>query len=164
MAMSDWVKDLRALAAARRDRGQPWLKDFQELMAAGRANDAASNRLSFADDCELFKSYAERGVDSKVEATSSELGLVARITNTVAEIMERLEVADPSARTSVLVEYGLRTSAEIDQPRLKRMRAATDELRSKLNPAVWYISPQDERQRYATEARAALQRFLAACQ
>jgi hypothetical protein len=65
MAISDWVKDLKALAAARRESGEPWLKDFQELMAAGRANDAARAQLSFADDCEFFKDYAERGVDSK---------------------------------------------------------------------------------------------------
>ena len=163
MALSDWAKDLKALAAARRDSGQPWLKDFLGLMAARKANDAARSRLSFAAECEVFKYYAEQGVEARLEPSFHELGMVARIMDTVAEIMERMEVADPSARPSVLAEYGLQTSAVIDLPMLQRMRAAAEELRPNLNPAVWYCSPQEERQRYATDAGVALQRFLAAC-
>lgn len=161
MATSNWLKDLEALAAARKDSGTGWLRDFQELMAADRLNREAEAKASFASDCGTFIFYVEQGVPSKIAL--SDLRYIARLRDDVDEIMRRLEEAESPARPQILKGYGLRPPDEVGPQALARMRAAAEELRENLRPEFWCITLQESRQMYGDKAVAALRRFLAEC-
>lgn len=166
MGTSDWVKDLRALAVARKNSGQSWISEFQQVRAAGRAEHAeasrAVSRLLFVDDCTMFLWFAEHGVHSPV-VRMSDLGIVDRLATNAEEITTRLEAAEVSERANILAEYGLQSSATISQRKLDSIRAASDEIGSNLVADVWYCSGIEVRQKFTADAADALQRFLAAC-
>lgn len=166
MGTSEWVKDLQALAAARKKSGQSWIKEAQQLREAVAAQGAEKSRvnarLSFLDDCQMFAYLAEHGVHPQV-ARMSDLGIVQRLADNIAEIMMRLEAVGVPERTKILAEYGLQDSVAIDRPRLTSMRLAAEEIGTNLSAAVWYCSGRDERERYSENAEVALNEFLGAC-
>jgi len=174
MGISEWIRDLQSLASERRGSDQRWYEQSQELKAAVAELEAAerstSRKASFYDRCQQLVSMAqgmpaetpEGGMFADLFRGKQVLDVVDPLFDDAREITNRLALASSSLGVEILAEYGLRSSASIDQPRLAKMSKAIDDFCGRAD-RLMPVSTWEDCRIYAADAAKALERFLHAC-